>query len=132
MQTLSAPEFNKFLISWEFLIPPPTVRGTKHSDEAHSINSVFGCRFSLEAVISNITISSTSHFTKNSIAVYSFALHPEDHQPSGTMNFSTVKNAYLNNNLYNGQKAENEKYTLYAVNYNILRILSGQAGLAYV
>ena len=64
MQTLSAPEFNKSLISWEVLIPPPTVRGTKHSDEAHSINSVFGCRFSLEAVISNITISSTSHFTK--------------------------------------------------------------------
>ena len=64
MQTLSAPEFNKFLISWEFLIPPPTVRGTKHSDEAHSINSVFDVGFFLEAVISNITISSTSHFTK--------------------------------------------------------------------
>ena len=69
---------------------------------------------------------------KNSIAVYSFALHPEDHQPSGTMNFSSVKNAYLNCNLYNDQTSENETYTLYAVNYNILRILSGTAGLAYV
>ena len=29
--------------------------------------------------------------TKNSIAVYSFALNPEDHQPSGTMNFSQLK-----------------------------------------
>ena len=69
---------------------------------------------------------------KNSIAVYSFALNPEDHQPSGTMNFSTIKNVYLNCNLYNGQDATGETYTLYAVNYNILRILSGQAGLGYV
>ena len=69
--------------------------------------------------------------TKNSIAVYSFALHPEDHQPSGTLNFSTIKNAYLTCKLYNGQTST-DVYTVYAVNYNILRILSGQAGLAYV
>jgi len=71
--------------------------------------------------------------TKNSIAVYSFALNPEDHQPSGTMNFSIIKNVYLINNLYNDQHAElSDTYTLYAVNYNVLRILSGQAGLGYV
>jgi len=70
--------------------------------------------------------------TKNSIAVYSFALHPEDHQPSGTMNFSTIKNVYLNCRLYSGQTATGETYTLYAVNYNVLRILSGTAGLAYI
>lgn len=70
---------------------------------------------------------------KNSIAVYSFALNPEDHQPSGTMNFSTIKNVYLINNLYNGETAEtDEVYTLYAVNYNVLRIVSGVAGLGYV
>ena len=71
--------------------------------------------------------------TKNSIAVYSFALNPEDTQPSGTMNFSTIKNVYLINNLYNNQtSAANDIYTLYAVNYNILRIISGTAGLGYV
>jgi hypothetical protein len=70
--------------------------------------------------------------TRNSIAVYSFALHPEDHQPSGTMNFSTTKNVYLKCKLYNGQDGTGETYTLYAVNYNILRIMSGMAGLAYV
>lgn len=69
---------------------------------------------------------------KNSIAVYSFALNPEDHQPSGTCNFSTINNAYLVCNLYNGQTADDEKYTLYAVNYNILRILSGTGSLGYV
>ena len=71
--------------------------------------------------------------TRNSIAVYSFALNPEDTQPSGTMNFSTIKNVYLINNLYNNQtSAANDIYTLYAVNYNILRIISGTAGLGYV
>ena len=71
--------------------------------------------------------------TKNSIAVYSFALNPEDHQPSGTMNFSVVKNVYLINNLYNGQTTDaSDIYTLYAVNYNVLRIVSGVAGLGYV
>tara|TARA_B100000989_G_C19519986_1_gene463674 strand:- start:366 stop:1727 length:1362 start_codon:yes stop_codon:yes gene_type:complete len=69
--------------------------------------------------------------TKNSIAVYSFALNPEDHQPSGTLNFSIIKNIYLNCKLYNGQTST-DVYTVYAINYNILRILSGQAGLAYV
>ena len=69
---------------------------------------------------------------KNSIAVYSFALNPEDHQPSGTCNFSTINNAYLVCNLYNEQTADNGKYTLYAVNYNILRILSGTGSLGYV
>jgi hypothetical protein len=71
--------------------------------------------------------------TKNSIAVYSFALNPEDHQPSGTMNFSVVKNVYLINNLYNDQTTDtSDIYTLYAVNYNVLRIISGTAGLGYV
>jgi len=71
--------------------------------------------------------------TKNSIAVYSFALHPEDHQPSGTMNFSAIKNVYLINNLYNEQETDaRDIYTLYAVNYNVLRIVSGTAGLGYV
>jgi len=71
--------------------------------------------------------------TKNSIAVYSFALNPEDHQPSGTMNFSVVKNVYLINNLYNEQETDaRDIYTLYAVNYNVLRIVSGTAGLGYV
>ena len=73
MQTLSAPEFNKSLISWEVLIPPPTVRGTKHSDEFIQLIQYLDVGF-LEAVISNITISSTSHFTKNSIAVFIFPI----------------------------------------------------------
>ena len=58
------------------------------------------------------------------IAVYSFALKPEEHQPSGTCNFSRIDNAQLVQSV--AQPVE-----VYAVNYNVLRIMSGMGGLAY-
>lgn len=63
------------------------------------------------------------------IYVYSFALNPEDHQPSGTLNMSRIDNATLQLALTTGSQSIN-LYT-YATNYNILRILSGMGGLAY-
>ena len=81
------------------------------------------------------------------INVYSFALNPEDYQPSGTCNFSRLDNARLTigvGNLYygingiensqDGQPINTPKMIpmrIFAVNYNILRIMSGMAGLAY-
>ena len=62
---------------------------------------------------------------KDSIAVYSFALKPEEHQPSGTCNFSRIDNAQLK------VTGGGNKYNIYAVNYNVLRIMSGMGGLAY-
>ncbi|NDB30262.1 hypothetical protein EB151_12030 [archaeon] len=69
------------------------------------------------------------------INVYSFALKPEDHQPSGTLNMSRIDTATL---MVNTQASTSlpasESYTginIYAVNYNVLRILSGMGGLAY-
>jgi len=64
--------------------------------------------------------------TSDSIAVYSFALKPEEHQPSGTCNFSRIDIAQLMKTSGDG-----EKIHIYAVNYNILRIMSGMGGLAY-
>ena len=61
----------------------------------------------------------------DSIAVYSFALKPEEHQPSGTCNFSRIDNAVLDS------EADESDITVYAVNYNVLRIMSGMGGLAY-
>ena len=58
--------------------------------------------------------------------VYSFALKPEEHQPSGTCNFSRIDNAVLN--LSHGTGGS---LGVYAVNYNVLRIMSGMGGLAY-
>ena len=69
---------------------------------------------------------------RNSIAVYSFCLNPEDHQPSGTINFSTIQNSYLiRHDRPKDTGITDKSITVYAINYNILRILSGQGNLAY-
>ena len=82
------------------------------------------------------------------INVYSFALHPEDHQPSGTCNFSRIDNAQLKLSIsllsttaeevnYPGVVTGSQTVVLtcnikvYALNYNVLRIMSGMGGLAY-
>jgi len=64
----------------------------------------------------------------DSIAVYSFALKPEEHQPSGTCNFSRIDNAQL---IATGIGVTDCDTVIYAVNYNVLRIMSGMGGLAY-
>ena len=87
------------------------------------------------------------------INVYSFGLKPEEHQPSGTCNFSRIDNAnlFLNvteNTIKKGSITNNgsailteadptsgtgdsAKVRIYATNYNVLRIMSGMGGLAY-
>ena len=83
----------------------------------------------------------------DAIGVYSFALKPEEHQPSGTCNFSRIDNAQLvckNMTTRNvGDQSspayaeasvasgDNITINIYAVNYNVLRIMSGMGGLAY-
>ena len=73
----------------------------------------------------NPLVARTSQMTKK-INVYSFALKPEEHQPSGTCNFSRIDNAKLDTNV-----ALTTDDNIYAVNYNVLRIMSGMGGLAY-
>ena len=67
------------------------------------------------------------------IYVYSFALNPEQHQPSGTVNMSRIDNATLmmtlNSDLFTS--SQTAKLRLYAVNYNVLRIMAGMGGVAY-
>ena len=73
---------------------------------------------------------------------YSFALSPEEHQPSGTCNFSRIDNAVLQMNyaldgLVSNSALQTQlgrtslNLNVYAVNYNVLRIMSGMGGLAY-
>jgi hypothetical protein len=62
----------------------------------------------------------------DSICVYSFALKPEEHQPSGTCNFSRIDNAQLV-----ASTTFSANTDIYAINYNVLRIMSGMGGLAY-
>jgi len=70
------------------------------------------------------------HHTRNpdeGINVYSFALRPEEHQPSGTCNFSRIDNATLQLVLSNAtvQGTNTAKVRVYATNFNVLRVMSG-------
>ena len=71
------------------------------------------------------------------INVYSFALKPEEHQPSGTCNFSRVDMSQLlltvtpATYIYPTSGSDTAKCRIYATNYNVLRVLSGMAGLAF-
>jgi hypothetical protein len=67
------------------------------------------------------------------INVYSFALRPEEHQPSGTCNFSRIDNASLQMVLSNATVSglSTAQVRVYATNYNVLRVMSGMGGLAY-
>ena len=70
------------------------------------------------------------------VNVYSFALNPEEHQPSGTANFSRFDNAELLLTLVQPKGTSSSssnvyQVTVFARNYNILRITSGMGGLAY-
>jgi hypothetical protein len=67
------------------------------------------------------------------VNVYSFALRPEEHQPSGTCNFSRIDKATLqltvSLNTVTGSRTAQVR--VYALNYNVLRVMSGMGGLAY-
>lgn len=62
---------------------------------------------------------------------YSFALKPEEHQPSGVCNFSRIDTANMIFGSIAGTDANPATINVYAINYNVLRIMSGMGGLAY-
>jgi Large eukaryotic DNA virus major capsid protein. len=81
-----------------------------------------------------------THTPAQGINVYSFGLHPEQHQPSGTCNMSRIDSARLVYTLadpFVGKRtATFDLYTgtivdIWVTNYNVLRIMSGMGGLAY-
>ena len=61
---------------------------------------------------------------------YSFALKPEEHQPTGTCNFSRIDNAQVSIKTALGNTGQLQ-LNMFAVNYNVLRIQSGMGGLAF-
>jgi len=82
------------------------------------------------------TVQPFQHHTRTpdtGINVYSFALRPEEHQPSGTCNFSRIDNATLQ--LVVSSAAVSSDNTanvrVYATNYNVLRVMSGMGGLQF-
>jgi hypothetical protein len=122
-------------------------------ESGYSISTVEGMAGNNPVAVANIQLNGQDRFSEREgpyfnlvqpyqhhtnipavgINVYSFALNPEEHQPSGTCNFSRIDNATLNltvtnNTVGNGNTA---KLRIYATNYNVLRVMAGMGGLAY-
>lgn len=89
-------------------------------------------------------VQPNNHHTRtpaDGINVYSFALHPEQHQPSGSANLSRIDNTLLvvrfsdplraNKNVPKLSLSRDALFTVYDFSYNVLRIMSGMGGLAY-
>jgi len=72
-----------------------------------------------------------SNTPSDGINMYSFSLKPEDHQPSGTCNMSRIDSAILALTFAPGIASAENVLSIYATNYNVLRITSGMGGLAY-
>ena len=94
--------------------------------------------FASDLDITSTGSATTTYQAANPINVYSFALQPEEHQPSGTCNFSRIDTTTLVfDSITSGaagtypSKAFPYNFRLYAVNYNIFRVMSGMGGLAY-
>lgn len=62
---------------------------------------------------------------------YSFAIHPEDAQPSGSCNFSRIDNVELIFDLQDGLSDEEVTVNLYARNWNVFRYRQGLGGIAF-
>jgi len=66
------------------------------------------------------------------IYVYSFCLNPEEHQPSGSCNFSKLDEAQLQMYLSkNTGLTRSLKLAVFLTNYNIFRVTGGMGGLAF-
>lgn len=68
----------------------------------------------------------------NAINIISFSLFPEQYQPSGSCNFSRIKNCILNVNINKSLLTPPYIITIYNIAYNVLRCGGGTAALAFI
>ena len=107
----------------QFTVTAPTSTDTGTVDAWSGDTVTTGDYHVYKVTNGNSAQARTSQMTEK-INVYSFGLKPEEHQPSGTCNFSRIDTAQLvTDTALTGN--------VYAVNYNVLRIMSGMGGLAY-
>ena len=124
-------------------LPTSATAGTFTCTTFTSTATAYTASFALEgstepAVAGAVTSTGsavTTYQVANPINVYSFALQPEEHQPSGTCNFSRIDTTTLVYDSFKTgtypTKARPFNFRIYAVNYNIFRVMSGMGGLAY-
>jgi len=102
-------------------------------------------RFSVQTGVYFNCLQPNNHHTRtpaDGINVYSFGLHPEQHQPTGTCNMSRIDSArlvYKVKDILNSKRSASGVFDIftgttvyiYVINYNILRMMAGMAGVAY-
>jgi hypothetical protein len=136
---------SNYIAGVNFTVPltgmPENAGGTPFADAILQLNG--NDRFSVREATYFTYVQPYQHHTcipsNPGIHVYSFALKPEEHQPSGTLNMSRIDTATLmintkKQNLLQNANSDATTFNgvnIYAVNYNVLRILSGMGGLAY-
>jgi hypothetical protein len=126
-----------------------TIPETRPNTEIDSSGICTGCKFhkerintdwqkrklELKKIFNKYKNKNNNYYDCIVPSVYSFALRPAEHQPSGTCNFSRIDTAQLQ---INGVSCTgitpaitSANAVVYATNYNVLRIMSGMGGLAY-
>ena len=69
---------------------------------------------------------------RDGINMYSFCLHPEEHQPSATCNLSRISKPMLNISIHDSAIEEDTvKLWVFSKKYNILRFINGMCATAY-
>jgi hypothetical protein len=65
------------------------------------------------------------------IYCYSFSLNPEEHQPSGSCNFTRLNDVKFEFSLKDSLLGKFSNIKIFAKNYNVLKIMSGIGGLSF-
>ena len=69
---------------------------------------------------------------QNGIYMYSFALHPKDLQPSGSLNFSKIDDSYIQLSMNTNINYQNPvSFRCYAIQYNLFKVFNGIGGISY-
>lgn len=129
--TASSSNINFFKVSYDEGVNP-TVKAKLQLNGHDRFSERDGRYFNL-----CVPFSCHENVPATGINVYNFALRPEEQQPSGSLNFSRIDTAQLHLELHEKaiqDEAGNTTSTrikIYALSYNVLRIMSGMGGLAY-
>ena len=75
--------------------------------------------------------SASYNYLKSDFAMYSFALQPEVYYPTGQVNMSRIAHKLLTIEIDPINSVDNNNTRIYAVNYNLLRVSGGLAGLKF-
>jgi hypothetical protein len=143
VETVAAGKANKARLNFNhpvkelvFAVDRATRNYTESTNNTNAVDSALlqlngHDRFSVQNGLFFNRVQPNMHHTSSpaeGINVYSFALNPEDHQPSGTCNFSRIDNATLT---VTTKANSGTSLYVYGVNYNVLRVMSGMGGVAY-